>query len=137
MNDQYKIVDRFPTCEEYVGICKSVGWGNMNFEFAAEAIENSVFATVLTLGDEVVGMARIVGDGKMYFYFQDIAVMPAHQKKGLGKKLMDRLFLYLKDHAPTPAFVGLFSTEAGRRMYETYGFQPGDMQGLFRLTPVE
>ncbi|WP_335871786.1 GNAT family N-acetyltransferase [Bacillus sp. 2205SS5-2] len=138
MKQKYMMVDRPPTVHEYINLCKSVGWGNMNFEFAEEAIGNSVYATVITLGEEVVGMARIIGDGKMYFYFQDIAVSPDHQNRGLGKRLIDQLFTYLKKNAPSPAFIGLFSTDEGYALYEKYGFQvPSDMKGMYRLTPVE
>ncbi|MGP7817910.1 GNAT family N-acetyltransferase [Niallia sp. 01092] len=138
MLEDYKVISRLPTYEEYRKLCVSVGWDYMNFEIAKEAIENSVFAVIVVYKEEVVGMARIVGDGKMYFYFQDIVVSPEHQKKGVGKKLMNQLFIYLKENAPIPAFIGLFATKEGAGLYEKFGFkEPPDMNGMFRLTPIE
>lgn len=135
---RYQVIDRFPTSDEYVRLCSSVGWNNMNFSVAEKAIRQSVYATVVSYGDEVIGMARIVGDGVMYFYIQDFVVHPLHQEKGVGKILMNQLFSYLKENAPTQAFIGLFATEAGSHLYKQFGFQPpGDMNGMFRLTPNE
>jgi ribosomal protein S18 acetylase RimI-like enzyme len=138
MLENYKVVSRPPTYEEYLKLCFSVSWDDMNFKVAKEAIENSVFAVVAIYNDEVVGMGRIIGDGKMYFYLQDIVVLPEHQKKGVGKKLIIHLLNFLKENAPIPAFIGLFATKEGTGLYEKFGFrEPPDMNGMFRLTPIE
>ncbi|MCR5501527.1 MAG: GNAT family N-acetyltransferase [Lachnospiraceae bacterium] len=33
--------------------------------------------------DEVVGMGRLVGDGVMYWYLQEIVVLPEYQGRGI------------------------------------------------------
>jgi ribosomal protein S18 acetylase RimI-like enzyme len=136
MAQSYQVINRYPTYEEYVSLCKAVGW-ELNFSVAEKAIRHSLYAAVMIDGENVIGMARIVGDGAMYFYIQDFVIHPDHQRNGAGKLLMEKLFSYLKEHAPSPAFIGLFSTEAGSGLYEQFGFQPRDLQGMFRLTPID
>ena len=78
-------------------------------------------------------MGRLVGDGVTYFYVQDVAVLPSHQGRGIGRALLQRLLDRVARTAPATAFVGLFSTEAAVGLYRGQGFTPGDMTGMFRL----
>ena len=55
---------------------------------------------------DVVGMGRIVGDGAIYFYIQDVAVKPEHQGRGVGRQIMEHLLAYLQAQAPPKAFSG-------------------------------
>jgi len=48
----------------------------MNFDAAVEALPRSLFAVVAVAEGEPIGMGRIVGDGAIFFYTQDIAVIP-------------------------------------------------------------
>lgn len=81
-------------------------------------------------------MGRIVGDGVMYFYVQDIAVMPDYQGQGVGTRLMDALMAYIHDHAPDKAFVGLYAAPAAIVFYERYGFiipPADDLTGMIHV----
>lgn len=130
----YTILERTPTIEEYRQLCTSVGWeAIMNFEAASEALARSLYAVVATIEDQVIGMGRIVGDGAIFFYIQDIAVMPEYQKSGVGTKIMDTLMQYIQQHAPQKAFIGLFSAEGKQAFYEKYGFRDYSptMTGMF------
>jgi GNAT superfamily N-acetyltransferase len=44
-------------------------------------------------------MGRIVGDGAMNFDIVDVAVDPAHQGKGLGRLVMEKLVAWLDANA--------------------------------------
>ncbi|MED1425669.1 GNAT family N-acetyltransferase, partial [Bacillus altitudinis] len=61
--------------------------------------------------NQIIGMGRIVGDGAIYFYIQDIVVHPEYQKNGIGKKIMNTLVEYLNQNAPDKAFIGLFASQ--------------------------
>jgi len=92
----------------------------------------------VALYDEgVIGMARVVGDGALFFYIQDVIVVPAHQGRGVGALLMGRVMDYLRGHAPEKAFVGLFAVEGTLPFYARYGFavDPG-LTGMSRVAPV-
>jgi ribosomal protein S18 acetylase RimI-like enzyme len=40
-------------------------------------------------------MARIIGDEGLYYYIQDVIVVPECQGRGIGKKLMARVMEYI------------------------------------------
>lgn len=41
--------------------------------------------------DELIGLIRAVGDGVSILYIQDVLVAPEHQRKGVGKKLLQAM----------------------------------------------
>ncbi len=69
-------------------------------------------------------MGRIVGDGGCHFQIVDIAVLPEHQGKGLGKRIMAGLVGHLDTHAPESAYVSLIADGKAKDLYTQYGFQP-------------
>jgi GNAT superfamily N-acetyltransferase len=81
-------------------------------------------------------MGRIIGDGGWYFHIADMAVLPAHQRKGLGDAVLKHLMAYIKAHAPqdgTGAYVTLFADAPGRRLYQRNGFvdtMPSGQMGM-------
>jgi ribosomal protein S18 acetylase RimI-like enzyme len=138
MSDLYRIIERAPTLEEYRELCLAVGWeAYINFDVAAISLQNSLYHVVAVCGEQVVGMGRIIGDGALYFHLQDIAVHPDHQRRGIGKQIMNHLMAYLRDHAPERAFVGLFATAEAVALYRQYGFDAyPELTGMFRTTPI-
>ena len=131
----YRIVERTPTIEEYSRLCRAVGWGEIiNVQAAEKGLPRSVFAVVvLAPGGETVGMGRIVGDGAMYYYIQDIAVHPEHQGQGLGTKILNALFHYLQEQALPKSFIGLFSVPEAVGFYSRFTLQQRDLIGLFTV----
>ena len=51
---------------------------------------------------DTIGMGRIIGDGGCFFRVVDIAVLPEHQGKGLGKRIMKALTDHLSEQVPLP-----------------------------------
>ncbi|WP_027339843.1 GNAT family N-acetyltransferase [Halonatronum saccharophilum] len=135
MREGYKKIIRLPTLEEYKKICIGVTWEEyMNFDVAEAALEQSLFGVVIQYKNKIVGMGRVVGDGNIYFYIQDVAVLPEHQNKGIGKLIMNSIIKYLEDNAPEKAFVGLFAANGNESFYKRYGFNKyKEMPGIFRV----
>ncbi len=132
---EYRVVERAPTVEEYQGLRSAVGWGEMTDEGVAEGLSNALWSAVLELDGRAVGCARVVGDGGLYFYLQDVIVLPEHQGRGQGARLMDALMTYLERSARPGAFVGLMAAIGAETFYERYGFRRrSDAQpGMFRV----
>ena len=132
---QYTIERCVPSHQEYQDLCRSVGWGHiMNFEAAKEALPQSVTGVVVR--DEnghAIAMGRIVGDGAIYFYIQDIVVAPEHQKSGLGTAVLTELFEYIKHTVPEKSFVGLFSVPDAVEFYKKFTLEKRDLVGLFTV----
>jgi ribosomal protein S18 acetylase RimI-like enzyme len=121
-NRSYQLVERPPTTDEYHLICQAVGWEPfINFDAAVDALPASLHSVVALDGEEVVGMGRIVGDGAIYFYIQDVAVLPEHRGRRLGRTIVECLLDWVRANAPDQAFVGLFAAAGPRRSIGFWG----------------
>src|SRR6478736_1140747 len=70
----------------------------------------------------VVGMGRVLGDGGWYFHVIDMAVLPEHQRRGIGDAVLGALVRTVRERAPAGAWVNLLADAPGRRLYERHGF---------------
>ena len=117
-----RIVDRLPTVEEYLDLAESVGWSRfVTRETAGVALPNSLFSVVAEADGHPLGMGRVIGDGALFFYIQDVLVKPQLQGRHLGEAIMSRLMAWLDSHAPDRAFVGLFSSLGKAPFYARFG----------------
>jgi GNAT superfamily N-acetyltransferase len=128
----WRIEHRLPTVEEHRRLAESVGWADgFHWPSLPGSLENSLYGVVATSGDEIVGMGRIVGDGSMYFYIQDVAVSPRFQRMGIGQAIVEALLAWVE--ARSPAVVGLFATPEAGELYRRHGFSDRDMTGMMRV----
>ena len=67
-------------------------------------------------------MGRIIGDGGCFFQVVDIAVLPAHQGKGLGKLIMKELKIWMDQNVPKSGTVLLFADGCANELYRQFGF---------------
>jgi len=72
--------------------------------------------------DEIVGMGRIIGDGGCFYQVVDIAVLPAHQGRGLGKLIMREIMRYVEEQVPASAYVSLIADGQAQDLYAQFGF---------------
>lgn len=85
------VVDRLPTVAEYLALRRSAGW-RLPVEADAElALDNSLFGVCAECDGEVVAMGRVVGDGSLNFYLQDLVVEPGFQDRGIGRVIVGKL----------------------------------------------
>ena len=85
---------------------------------------------------ELIGMGRVVGDGGLFLFVVDIAVTPAWQGQGLGKRIMQALMDEVHARAPARTMVGLIADGKAHQLYEKFGFRltaPGAQGMLLRL----
>ena len=128
----WHIEHRLPTVDEHRRLAGSVGWANdFHWPSLPGSLANSLYGVVVVAGDEVAGMGRVIGDGSMYFYIQDVAVSPGFQRMGIGQAIVDALLEWVRERSP--AFVGLFATAQARELYRRNGFTDQYMTGMFRV----
>jgi ribosomal protein S18 acetylase RimI-like enzyme len=134
----FRIEYRLPTHTEYRQLCESVGWGQIiNFDASKSALDNSIVGVVATAENgHVIGMGRIVGDGAIYFYIQDIVVMPDYQKQGIGSSILSSLLEYIRDNGPAKSFIGLFSVPEAIEFYKRFTLEKRDLVGLFTVMEI-
>ncbi len=131
MSHGYKIVHQSPDVKEFIRLRKSIGWDEIDFELAKNSLNNSLFNVSIYDKDSLIGMGRIVGDGHMYFYVQDVIVEPKYQNKGLGAMVMKEIELYLSENAKKGSTIGLLAAKGKEGFYTKYGYyeRSGDPLG--------
>jgi GNAT superfamily N-acetyltransferase len=121
----YRLADGPPPVADYLLLRERAGLSPPREEQAQAALRGS-WAAVHVLYEEVetVGMGRLLGDGGWYFHVADMAVLPEHQRKGLGDAILTVLLDRIRDEAPAGALVNLLADPPGRRLYARHGFTP-------------
>jgi len=112
------------TVEEFNNLRVSVGWKSVEAELAKKSIENALFLTTAIYKDEVIGMARICGDGGYAIMISDVIVKPDFQNKGIGEKMMERIMEYIKSNLKDgqEIFVNLMAAKNRESFYKKFGF---------------
>ena len=131
----YNLVERIPTVKEYQILRDAVGWATLSKKQIQTGLQSSLFSVCVMHRDQIVGMGRVVGDGGIYFYIQDIIVHPLFQRKGIGRLIMNKIMSYLEATTQHGAFICLMAAPGVYGFYERYGFikRPDDRQGMVML----
>ena len=111
-----------PTADEYNKLRENVGWGIMPNDIVEKSFDNTLFGVSVYDNNKIIGTGRIVGDGGLCFYIQDIMVLKDFQKKGIGSKIMDMIMNYLKTNASVNSYIGLMSAKGLENFYSKYEF---------------
>jgi ribosomal protein S18 acetylase RimI-like enzyme len=121
----YRLVDGPPAVIDYLALRQRSGLSPRRDDQAAVAVRGS-WAAVHIRHDgsgSTVGMGRVIGDGGWYFHIVDVAVLPEHQRRGLGDAILTALLNAIRTHAPAGAYVNLLADAPGRRLYQRHGFR--------------
>lgn len=118
----YSIVHAIPSVETYRHLRTAVGLGAKTAEAATRGLPNSLFAVQVLCAGEPVGMGRVIGDGGAFYQVVDIAVLPAHQGRGLGKMIMAAISDYIAREVPESGYVSLIADGEAYRLYQQFGF---------------
>ncbi|MER6443071.1 GNAT family N-acetyltransferase [Streptomyces sp. NPDC001185] len=121
-NDPYDICEGVPSVEVFRRLRTDAGLSDKTSEAVALALPNTWYGVVLRHEGEPIGMGRIIGDGGTALQIVDICVHPAHQGRGLGKRIMAALTGELERRAPATAYVSLIADGPARFLYEKFGF---------------
>ena len=120
----YQLLDQAPAVEEYRHLREVAGLSPQSVAAAETGLPNSWAGALVRTADEAaVGMGRVIGDGGCFFQLVDIAVAPAHQRRGIGGAILTRLLERLRADAPDGAYVSLFADPPGRELYRRHGFR--------------
>ena len=119
--------------ETYLGLRASVGWKLLKKSQAQKALDNSLFTLTAYIDGKPVGMGRIVGDGAVICYVQDLVVRPEYQMHGVGRVIMERLieFVTAIKEKDTEMMMCLMCAKGREAFYEKHGFiaRPTDTLG--------
>ena len=124
LEEGYTLKSAIPPVEDYLRLRMEAGLTPHRRAAALAGLPNSIVSVVVEFGTANVGMGRVVGDGGLFFQVVDIAVLPAHQGKGLGKAIMRNLMVRLARTLTAPAYVSLIADGDASHLYARHGFAP-------------
>ena len=123
----YTLKREVPAIADYIGIRLAAGLSRKSEEAARIGLANSLFSVVAYFETKPIGLGRVIGDGGCFFEVTDIAVLPEHQKKGVGDLIMRAIIEYLHEKAPKTAYVSLMADHGTPHFYARYGFSFAEM----------
>ena len=79
--------------EQLLSLYQSVGWSayNSDIEVLYNAVLGSSYVCSAWEENTLVALIRCISDDASIMYLQDILVRPSHQKKGIGRFLVERV----------------------------------------------
>lgn len=88
-----------PDIDSIMNLYGDVSWTayTSNPSKLEQAISNSLKVWTAWDDDLLVGLARVVGDSSTIIYIQDILVLQAYQKKGIGSQFLKIILDEYKD----------------------------------------
>ncbi len=127
-NDQLTVAD-------YQALRGTTGWEKLPDAQVEKALARHLYSVTVFENEEVVGMGRIVGDGSIYFYIQDVIVHPAYQGQGVGKLIMEGIEDFLAESVTGHAFVGLMAAKDVHGFYSKLGYKArtDSAPGMFKV----
>lgn len=132
MSTQIKYLSNALTAESFAKLRDTAGWGDIPLAQASKAVSNTPFSIAALDGDRIVGMGRLVGDGSLIWYIQDLVVLPEYQKQGIGSCIMDRLLDFAVNTGleGTTVTIGLMAAKGKESFYKKFGFhsRPNDLE---------
>ncbi len=118
---KYKLKRKFPTNQEFNELFCSVDWGERSDEKINKNRKLSTFALSVYAENEIVAMARVVGDGCNYTIY-DLVVKKEHQGKGVGELLVTEIIAWYKLIEDDETSLNLGASKGKEDFYKKYGF---------------
>lgn len=118
--------------EIYLSLRECVKWKRLSKRQAEMAVSRSIFNVTAYVDGVPAGMGRIIGDGAVICYIQDLVVLPKYQKMGIGKAIMQRLISYVEGirEDETEIMLCLMCAKGRESFYEKLGFIARPTEGL-------
>ncbi|MDE7178988.1 MAG: GNAT family N-acetyltransferase [Lachnospiraceae bacterium] len=136
--EEVLLVDNILKAEDFVRLRIETGFAEVPVDHARKALQNGLINVSAIYNGELVGMGRLVGDGAMYWYLQEIIILPQFQRKGIGTMIVNHLVDYAKANSMTGKFttVGGVSAKGKEPFYEKMGFDI-IANGLYKIIEIE
>ncbi len=120
-----------------IALYHDAGWLNYTKhpDMLTAALDQSLTVLVAAEAEAIIGMVRAVGDGASILYIQDIIVLKAHQRRGIGRRLLEAMDALYPD-----VYQKILLTEdqpKNHAFYESCGFQSSQACGCIAMMKVK
>ena len=120
--ENLRIEKRRLSVTEYQALRGTTDWFSVDDEVVEKSLKNDLFSVCVFDEKTLVGMGRIVGDGAIYFYIQDVIVSPSYKGKGIGVLIMNEIEAFLEENAFNNSFIGLMAADGVQKFYHKFGY---------------
>ena len=123
--NEIELVDNILKPEDFVRLRNATAFADIPIEHARKALQNGLINVSALKNGELIGMGRLVGDGAMYWYLQEIVVLPEYQGMGIGTMIVNHLVDYAVKNSSTGKFttIGGVSAKGKEGFYQKLGFE--------------
>ena len=120
------------SAEEFIELWETVWGPGPSPEQTRLAMEHTLFRVSVFDGEQIVAMARMIGDMGLDYYIKDVIVRPEYQGKGIGRMLITELLKFIEENgvSGTEIFVELCAMPDKISFYEKFGFDSNEAQRL-------
>lgn len=129
--ENLRIEENKLSAEDFINLRKYGPFVEYKKEDVELALKNSIYSIAIFDRNMLIGIARIVGDGRIVFFIKDVVVHPDYKEKKIGKELMKYMFKFIENHACINAYIALMATPNTEGFYEKFGFirRPNELNG--------
>lgn len=126
------------SAEEFIELWETVWGPGPSPEQTRLAMEHTLFRVSVFDGEQIVAMARMLGDMGLDYYIKDVVVRPEYQGKGIGRMLINELLSFINDNGikGTHIFVELCAEPDKIPFYEKFGFDHNEAQRMKMMYEV-
>lgn len=121
--------------ENYKNLLKSANWKVLSDKQLQKALDNSMYINIAKVNNNVIGMARLVGDYSTHGLLVDVVVLPSYQKQGIGRQIIENLLeeVYNSLDLEEQFLIELLPANGKRNFYLNCGFKykPENMDGMY------
>ncbi|MDR3086287.1 MAG: GNAT family N-acetyltransferase [Christensenellaceae bacterium] len=133
LQDELLLLEDELDVASFMALRRSVGLPEREKMQVKRALGASLCSVLALCGGEIAGMGRLVGDGAIIWYLQDVVVAPQFQGRGIGRAIVEKLLANVRECSLPGSCVsiGLMATADKEGFYEKLGFhsRPCDGQG--------
>jgi GNAT superfamily N-acetyltransferase len=129
LNFEYNFTKIFSS-EKLKHLYSDAGWTNYTKDMSKliRGIENSLDVISAWDGDQLIGLIRTIGDGETIIYIQDILILKAYKRQGIGRHLMKQI---LDKYQDVRQIVLLTDSELEQKcFYESMGMKDSSLSDL-------
>lgn len=118
-----RVVEENPSAKDYSELREQLTWPAFSEAVYSKALQGSLYSVCLYKENSIIGMGRVVGDGAIYFYVQDVIVLPEFQHNGYGRLIMGCILKYLEPFIKNHAYISLMARKNTELFYKSLGFE--------------
>ena len=122
MTTAFTIEHTLPCPAVFKALRDTAGWGHISLGKAQQALANSLHGVTAYDVDTAIGMARVIGDGVINAYIQDVVIAPDYRSQGVGKAVILALLSDMNQSMPSDCTIGLLSAKGQESFYSSFHF---------------